>query len=266
MSKSNIIKENNKKLFESRLQMKPKTGAKRSQISFEHKRYNDKLSILNNSQPFTKIIFQKPFKNHSTLENSFLKNLNNINNLTINKKIIKINKKNRNNTQNINISQNKSNILIKDITFFHLKKSQKNKEEKNKTIINVNKRITNKNSKNKNVTKQSQKKNIHIGGITLNIKRPKKSNRNINFINSITRSMTTINETNNIIINNSNYIMNNTNININNINNGNNKIIIKEKIIPKFKIINDMYIKISNNHYRTNLNSKRNDSSSKKKI
>ena len=120
MSRSNIIKENNKRLFESRLQMKPKSDVKRSQISFENKKYNDNNSILNNSQPFTKIIFHKKLKNHPTLENSFLKNINNINNSTINKNIIKINKKNRKNTQNlnINISQNKSNILIKDIIFF----------------------------------------------------------------------------------------------------------------------------------------------------
>ena len=69
MSRSNIIKENNKKLFEARLQMKPKLGEKRNQISFEYKRYNDNnLSLLNNSQPFTKVIFQKQLKNNSTLD------------------------------------------------------------------------------------------------------------------------------------------------------------------------------------------------------
>ena len=272
MSRKNIIKENNKKLFESRLQMKTKTNTKRTQISFEHKRFSDNLSILNNSQPYTKIIFQKQLKNHSTLENSFLNNLNNLNN-SINKKIIKINKKNRNKKQNfnLNISQNKSNILIKDITFFHLKKSPKNREDQNKTIINVNKRITKQNSKNKNINinigRQGRPKTNRQGGITLNIKKTKKNNRNINFINSITRSMTTINESNNnITINNSNYIMNNTNININNINNGNNRVILKEKFIPKFKITNDMYIKIPNRHYRTNLNSNRNESNSNKKF
>ena len=79
--------------------------------------------------------------------------------------------------------------------------------------------------------------------------------------------MTTINEANNnITINNSNYIMNNTNININNINNGNNRVIIKENIIPKFKLSNDMYIKMPNKPYKTNINSNRNDSNSLKKI
>ena len=267
MSRNNIIKENNKKLFESRLQMKPKLGSKRAQISFEHKRYNDNLSLLNNSQPFTKVIFQKQLKNHSTLENSFLNNINN--NSSINKKIIKINKKNRQKTQNINfnISQNKSNILIKDITFFHLKKSPKNNETQNKTLINVNKKISKQNSNIKNVNRPIKSKTNRIGTITLNIKKNKNNNRNLNLINSITRSMTTINETNNnITINNSNYIMNNTNININNINNGNNRVIFKENLIPKFKLCSDMYIKMPNRSYKTNINSNRNDSNSIKKF
>ena len=252
--------------------MKPKTGLKRTQISFEHKRYSDNLSFLNNSQPYTKIIFQKQLKNYSTLDNSFLNNINNLNN-SINKKIIKINKKNRNKTQNfnLNISQNKSNILIKDITFFHLKKSPKNRDEQNKSIINVNKRMTKQNSKNKNMNikigRHQRPKTNRLGGITLNIKKPKKVNRNINLINSITRSMTIINENNNnITINNSNYIMNNTNININNINNGNNRVTLKEKYIPKFKIAKNNYIKLPNRPYRTNLNSNRNDSHSNKKF
>ena len=264
MSRNNIIKENNKKLFESRLQMKPKSGMKATQTSFENKTFNDNFSLVNNSQNFAKIMIQKQLKNHSTIENSFL---NNINNSTINKKIIKINKKNRLNTKylNINLSQNKSNIFIKDITFFHLKKSPKNKDTQNKTI-NVNKRITKLNSKNNSVKRNTNIKNSQnrLAAITLNIKKFKKSKRNQNLINSIKRSMTSINETNNIIINNSNYIMNNTNININNINN---KIIFKNKFVQKEKITNDnMFIKLPNYPYRTNLNSKRNDSNPKKNI
>ena len=264
MSRNNIIKENNKKLFESRLQMKPKSGMKATQTSFENKTFNDNFSLVNNSQNFAKIMIQKQLKNHSTIENSFL---NNINNSTINKKIIKINKKNRLNTKylNINLSQNKSNIFIKDITFFHLKKSPKNKDAQNKTI-NVNKRITKLNSKNNSVKRNTNIKNSQnrLAAITLNIKKFKKSKRNQNLINSIKRSMTAINETNNIIINNSNYIMNNTNININNINN---KIIFKNKFAPKEKITNNnMFIKLPNYPYRTNLNSKRNDSNPKENI
>ena len=53
--------------------------------------------------------------------------------------------------------------------------------------------------------------------------------------------------------------MNNTNININNINGGNNKMIIKEKIIPKFRLSNnDTYVKISNIPYKKNTNNKNN--------
>ena len=268
MSRNNIIKENNKKLFESRLQMKPKLGTKKNQISFEQKRYNDNLSLLNNSQPFSKVIIPKQLKNHSTLENSFLNNINN--NSLINKKVIKINKKNRQKTQNlnINVSQNKSNVLIKDITFFNLKKSPKNNEIHNKTLINVNKKkISKQNSNYKNVIKQMKPKTNRVGTITLNIKKSKNNNRNLNVINSLTRSMTTINETNNnITINNSNYIMNNTNININNINNANNRVFAKENLIPKFKLSNDIYIKMPNKSYKTNINSNRNDSNSLKKI
>ena len=272
MSRKNLIKESNKKLFESRLQMKPKSCIRNSQISFEYKRYSDSQSMLNNSQIHTKIFFQKQQKNNSIIENSFLNNNNNLNN-SINKNIIKINNKNRNKTQNynLNISQNKSNILIKDITFFHLKKSTKNGNEQNKTIINVNKRITKKNSKiknkNVNIRKNLRPKNNRLVDINLNIKKPKKSNRNINLINLITRSMTTISESNNnITINNSNYIMNNTNININNINNCNDRLTLKEKVKPLFKITNNMHLKLSNSSYRTNLNSNMNYSGSNKKF
>jgi len=258
MSRNNIINENNKKLFESRLQMRTKDKLKRGQISFEYKGCNDSASLLNNSQPFAKVIFNKQWKQqNSTLENS----INNINNSITNKRIIKINKRNKQKNINFNLSQNKSNILIKDITFFHLKKSPKSNEIRNKTLINLNKpivKVINNNNKYHNNNKNKKKMN-RIGTITLDIKKAKKDNsRKFNIINSITRSMTTINESNkNITINNSNYIMNNTNININNINGGNNKVIIKEKIIPKFRLSNnDTYIKISNIPYKTNTNNK----------
>ena len=265
MSRNNIIKENNKKLFESRLQMKAKNVPKRTQISFEQKRYIDNISLLNNSQPFSKAIFNKQWKHHSTLENSFI---NNINNSLINRKILKINKINKQKTPNINInlSQNKSNILIKDITFFHLKKLPNNNDIQNKTIINVNKRFND-----KSLSKKNRPKNNRIGTININIKKNKKNNnKRINLFNTIARSMTTINESNNnITINNSNYIMNNTNININNINNGNNnRIVLKDKLIPKCKLSNnDTYIKIPYQSFKTNTsNINRKNSDSNKKI
>lgn len=261
MSRNNIINENNKKLFESRLQMRTKDKSKRAQISFECKGCNDSISLLNNSQPFAKVIFNKQWRQqNSTLENS----INNINNSITNKRIIKINKRNKQRNINFNLSQNKSNVLIKDITFFHLKKSPKSNEAQNKTLININKpsvKVISNNNKHPNNNKNKVKMN-RIGTITLNIKKAKKNNsRKFNIINSITRSMTTINESNkNITINNSNYIMNNTNININNINGGNNKVIIKEKIIPKFRLSNnDTYVKISNIPYKTNTNNNNNN-------
>ena len=260
MSRNNLINENNKKLFESRLQMRTRDKSKRAQISFEHKGCNDSLSLLNNSQPFAKVIFNKKWKQqNSTLENS----INNINNSITNKRIIKINKRNKQKNINFNLSQNKSNVLIKDITFFHLKKSPKSNEIQNKTLINLNKpsvKIISNNNKYLNNNKNKTKMN-RIGTITLNIKKAKKDNsRKFNLINSITRSMTTINENSkNITINNSNYIMNNTNININNINGGNNKMIIKEKIIPKFRLSNnDTYVKITNIPYKKNTNNRNN--------
>ena len=256
MSRNNIINENNKKLFESRLQMRTKDKSKRAQISFEYKGGNDSISLLNNSIPFGKVIFNKQWKQqNSILENS-------INNIT--NSITKINKRNRQKNIHFNLSQNKSNILIKDITFFHLKKSPKSNEIQSKTLINLNKpsvKIINNNNKYFNNNNKNKAKMNKIGTITLNIKKAKKNNsRKFNIINSITRSMTTINESNkNITINNSNYIMNNTNININNINGGNNKMIIKEKIIPKFRLSNnDTYVKISNIPSKKNTNNKNN--------
>ena len=174
MSRNNIINENNKKLFESRLQMRTKDKSKRSQISFEYKACNDSISLLNNSQPFAKVIFNKQWKKqNSTLENS----INNINNSITNKKIIKRNKRNREKNIHFNLSQNKSNILIKDITFFHLKKSPKGNEIQNKTLINLNKpSIKVINNNNKYLIKNKKKKKMNrIGTITLNIKKAKKT-------------------------------------------------------------------------------------------
>ena len=267
MSRNSIIKENNKKLFESRLQLKPKLGNKNHQIYFENKLHNENSSILNYSQPFTQDIFKKHLKNHSSLESSFLKN---INNSLLNKKFIKINIDSKTKSKNSRIkrNQNKSNILIKDITYYHFKNSPKNSDFQNKTIINVNKRLMKKkNSRNINMNRLPVEKTDRLGLITLNIKKPKISNRNFHFTNSISRSMTTINKLNkNITINNSNYIMNNTNISINNFNNGNKEILFKEKLMPKYKLTNDIFIKIPNKIYRTNLNSNRNDSNSDKKF
>ena len=161
MSVNNITNENNKKLFESRLQMKQNSNSI-NKISFEKKSNNNiNVSFLSSSQPFTKVIFHKKRKIQSILENSLINNINN--NSSINKKIIKI-KKNRNKKKKIslkiNTSHNKSNILIKDITFFRLKDSFYISDRRNRTILSVNKRMTQQNSINKSMGRKSRKKNL----------------------------------------------------------------------------------------------------------
>ena len=74
--------------------------------------------------------------------------------------------------------------------------------------MNANKRITKQKSKNKTLNRYHQQKINQIDIINLNLKNSKKINRNLNIINSITRSMTTISETNdNITINNINHLV-----------------------------------------------------------
>ena len=163
MSVNNITKDSNQKLCESRLQMKQNSNSI-NKISLD-KRSNNNInaSFLNNSQPFTKVIFQKKRKIKSILENSFINNINN--NSSINKKIIKI-KKNRNKKKkislNINTSHNKSNFLIKDITFFRLKNSFNISDRRNRTILSVNKRMTQQNSINKSMGRKSRKKKFWL--------------------------------------------------------------------------------------------------------
>ena len=261
MLRNNIIKETDKKLFESRLQMKPKFSAKKTQISFEGKKISDNnLTSLNNTQPFAKVFIKKQMKNNSTLEKSILKNFN---------------KKNRNTTHNLNMSQNKTNILIKDIPFLPVKNSHNNIDAPNKTLINVNTRLSKQNmnlSANDNINDyNNNKQNIKKfnASLTLNIKRNNHNkNKNFNLINSFTRRMATINESNsNITINNNNFIMNNTNININNLNNGNNnRFTIKDNKIPKIKLTSDIFVKIPQNEFKTNLNSKAHNSNSLEQI
>ena len=211
MSVNNITKDSNQKLFESRLQMK-KNSNSINKISLD-KRSNNNInaSFLNNSQPFTKVIFQKKRKIKSILENSFINNINN--NSSINKKIIKI-KKNRNKKKkislNINTSHNKSNFLIKDITFFRLKNSFNISDRRNRTILSVNKRMTQQNSINKSMGRKSRKKNF--GSNSLNIKKDKRNHRDASSRSSIRKQMNSIEYKNN------------------------NKFIFKDKYTSKFKL------------------------------
>ena len=231
MSVNNIAKENNKILFESRLQIKQNSNSI-NKISLE-KRSNNNInaSFLNNTQPFTKVIFHKKRKIQSILENSFINNINN--NSSINKKIIKI-KKNRNKKKkislNINTSHNKSNILIKDITFFRLKNSFNESDRRNRTILSVNKRMTQQNSINKSMGRKSKKKNFDSN--SLNTKKEKRSNRDASSRSSTRKKMNSIEHKNN------------------------NKFIFKDKYTSKFKLKshfknsrNSSSVK-KNSHYR----------------
>ena len=216
MSRNNITFESNKRLFESRLQMKTNSNSI-NKISLEKKSNNNiNASFLNNTQPYTRVIFNKNRKNQSTLENSFFNNNNN--NFSINKKIIKI-RKNRNRNKkislNVNASHDKSSILIKDITFFHLKNSFNENDRRNKTILNINKKMTQQNSINKSMGRKN--KNHKLDSISLNSKKIRKNNEDTNSLSSTKKKM-------------------NLNIENKNNSNNNNKLIFKDKYISKFKL------------------------------
>jgi len=216
MSRNNITFESNKRLFESRLQMKTNSNSI-NKISLEKMSNNNiNASFLNNTQPYTRVIFNKNRKNQSTLENSFFNNINN--NISINKKIIKI-RKNRNRNKkislNVNASHDKSSILIKDITFYHLKNSFNENDRRNKTILNINKKMTQQNSINKSMGRKN--KNHKLDSISLNSKKIRKNNEDTNSLSSTKKKM-------------------NLNIENKNNSNNNNKLIFKDKYISKFKL------------------------------
>ena len=179
MSNNDILRENNKKLFESRLQMKPNSSLKINQISL--KTNKNKLNNRTNLYLFNTDIFQNvnshnKRKNKSGIDNSlknFLKK-----NISAGKKQKKINK-NRNKNTYFNIN-NKSNIIIKDISFFQSKNSTIKNDIQ---IINVNKKgITNNNSSKKTKEQSSnsnQKRNDQLKKALKfnNIKKQRKFNQ-----------------------------------------------------------------------------------------
>ena len=155
MSNNDILRENNKKLFESRLQMKPNSSLKINQISL--KTNKNKLNNRTNLYLFNTDIFQNDNshnkrKNKSGIDNSlknFLKK-----NISAGKKQKKINK-NRNKNTYFNIN-NKSNIIIKDISFFQSKNSTIKNDIQ---IINFNKKGTTNNNSSKKTKEQSSNSN-----------------------------------------------------------------------------------------------------------
>ena len=228
MSRNYMIKEN-KRLFESRLQIKINSNSKINKIFLGNKQNNNtNISFMNITQPFAKVIFHQYKKNESVLDNSSINEINL--NTSINKKSIKT-KKNRNkkNNFNINTSHNKSNILIKDITFFHLKNSPIDNNKQNKTIISVNKRMTTQNSNSRSLNKKNG--NNVIGTITLDIKKNKVNKKEINSFNSLAKSINISNENNKVIKTRNKNITNDLY----------NKIIFKDKFISKFRLKNNQH-------------------------
>ena len=170
MSKNDIIRENNKKLFESRLQMKPNSSLKMNQLNIRtnKKEFKNKTNLhIFNTDIFSNDISHRKRKNQIGFEhslNNFIKK-----NISVEKKKKKINnKRNKINLVNIN---NCSNLKIKDISFYHTKISTtKNDFQK---IINVNKKGTSyKNSNNKIPQNISNKRRNEM--LNINSKRQKK--------------------------------------------------------------------------------------------
>jgi hypothetical protein len=178
MSNNDIIKENNKKLFESRLQMTQNSSLKMNQIFLKanKKKLKNKTNLyLFNTDIFQNDNSQSKRKTKLGIDNSlnnFLKK-----NISAGKNQKKINKnRNKNNYLNIN---NKSNLIIKDISFFHTKNSTLKNDFQ---IINVNKKgSTNFNISKKIKEKKSnshQKRNKKIKNVlNIKIKNQKKFNQ-----------------------------------------------------------------------------------------
>ena len=90
MSRNYMIKEN-KRLFESRLQIKINSNSKINKIFLDNKQYNNtNISFMSNTQPFTKVFFHKYKKNESVLDSSSINEINL--NSSLNKKTIKTKK------------------------------------------------------------------------------------------------------------------------------------------------------------------------------
>ena len=163
MSNNDSLKERNKILFETRLQMKPKSGLKinniniRTNINKLKKRTN---LCLYKTEIFSNDIISNKRKNQLDYENS----LNNFTLKNISKdKINKTIKKNHINNILNNIN-NKSKYKIKDISFFQ----NKNTRIKNaiQQIISVNKKRTSYNNSYKKFTEYNSLKKIESRNIS----------------------------------------------------------------------------------------------------
>ena len=161
MSNNDIMEEKNKKLFESRLQLKPNSGLITNLVKIKSNK--NKLKNKTNLYFFNNNIFSTDCSSDKRkLQSGFNNSLNKFfpRNISIEKKPKKINKnRNKNNCMN-----NNSSITIKDVSFFQ-KKNSTIKSSIN-PIISVNKkRITYDNSNIKNKFQNLDKKgDIRIKG------------------------------------------------------------------------------------------------------
>jgi len=269
MSNNDIIRENNKKLFESRLQMKPNSSLKINQISIntnKSKIRNKTNLYLFNTDIFSGDISQNKRKIQSGIENS----LNNFvkKNTSIEKKSRKINK-NRNKNNYFNKS-NKSNIIIKDISFFHTKNSTIKNDIQ---IINVNKKgSTHNNSyikKKEYNSNSNQKRNNQLKEIlNINIKKNKKINQDKysrsyldftydNYKGALNNSKQGISKSKIAIINKNSNMNNKSFKKRNNSSSKNDKNIYESYLVQKIKIIKNKKKPIlSNGNFNLSKNNK----------
>ena len=269
MSNNNIIIQDNKKLFETRLQMKPNSSLKIKHININTNTNSIKNKanlFLYNTEVLSGNISINPRKNQNrtSLEN----NSNNLKkkNISAEKKIKKLNKnKNRNNLIN---SSTKSNVIISDLSIFNSKKTTLKNDLHQ--IINVNtKGSKNINSRNKVRKNNSNKKSEEI----LNINNKRQENATQNKFSLSYMYFT--NDNNNMrIISNDKQISSKSKVTIldknnkstkkrNNSNTNKDKNIYKTFLVQKIKIIKKRKNPYLNN---ININSSKIDKTTKEKV
>ena len=269
MSNNNIIIQDNKKLFETRLQMKPNSSLKIKHININTNTNSIKNKanlFLYNTEVLSGNISINPRKNQNrtSLEN----NSNNFKkkNISAEKKIKKLNKnKNRNNLIN---SSTKSNVIISDLSIFNSKKTTLKNDLH--SIINVNtKGSKNINSRNKVRKNNSNKKSEEV----LNINNKRQENATQNKFSLSYMYFT--NDNNNMrIISNDKQISSKSKVTIldknnkttkkrNNSNTNKDKNIYKTFLVQKIKIIKKRKNPYLNN---ININSSKIDKTAKEKV
>ena len=229
MSKTNLTKENNKKILETRLQMNPNLENKKIHYFPSKNNYYNNRQILQLNNSLSLRTFLSNFNSNNIL--SSLKRNSSI----INPRQKKMNK---------NSNQNKPSI-IKESDSHQIKKIRKKNIEGNKMTICSYKNNILKNSIEKDRIHHYQPNTNKPDALVLNIKRKTKHD----YIN---QNIKPINKTSNNIVNNSNYIINTTNININRNNNmsKDNRKAWREKFIKNFGI-SEMNIKMPSTANRT---------------